>query len=467
MYYDLFEYAERVKGEAKEQFSTFPYMQKLCHLLEDTITGDLPNGTKNLAITIPPRTFKTTFVSQIFVAYCLAEVAPDCEFILTSYAAELAHTNAIKVKQIISAPWHKSLYPDVSLSTQDKNVQHFFKTDVGGHVYAVGMGGTVTGFGAGKARDGFGGAVIIDDPMKALDARSETVRKNVINYYTGTLKTRRNNADTTPIIIIAQRLHPDDLVGWVAKKEPEDWHIVAMPAEKDGAVLNPLTLNPKELQNMKEVDPFTYWAQYQQAPIIPGGNIIKLNWWHVYDPGDKLPHGLIYLTADTAFKSKSENDASVLQAWLASKKGLFFLDAVYGRWEFPRLLQEADIFWQKWAEKGAREFWIEDKASGTPLEQTLRDNGIPAQAWAPKDFDFPEDKVSRMQDASWLVHGGVVRVPKGSTSVNLGTDQTVQVTQEAAALLEECAKFSVDMSHSHDDHCDAFTMAVSLYKSML
>ena len=36
--------------------------------------------------------------------------------------------------------------------------------------------------------------------------------------------------------------------------------------------------------------------------------------------------------------------------------------------------------------------------------------------------------------------------------------------RDSAALMEEAAAFARDMSHAHDDHCDAFTMAVSLYK---
>ena len=73
-------------------------------------------------------------------------------------------------------------------------------------MYATGTGGTITGFGAGKMREGFGGAIIIDDPHKADEARSETMRQNVIDWFQNTLESRKNSTNT-PIIVIMQRLH--------------------------------------------------------------------------------------------------------------------------------------------------------------------------------------------------------------------------------------------------------------------
>jgi len=69
-----------------------------------------------------------------------------------------------------------------------------------------------------------------------------------------------------------------------------------------------------------------------------------------------------------------------------------------------------------------------------------------------------------MQEASWFVHGGKVFLPLGNVPVRIDKDTVVNVTPGAAALMEEAAAFARDMSHAHDDHCDAFTMAVSLYK---
>lgn len=458
----LLNFSRAVAYHNATPFKEFPYEHRLCNALQDCMNGKLPDGKKNLLITIPPRHYKTTFTSQNFVAWCLG-MMPDCEFILTSYSAELAISNCMTVKRIINQPWHKEIYPHLAIAKDEKDTQRYFRTTQGGAVYAVGMEGSITGFGAGKSRKGFGGAIIIDDPMKAADARSDTMRQNAVHYYLSTLKSRRNSADNTPIILIMQRLHTEDLAGWILKNEPDQWHSVVFPAVDDaGNLLNPLTTTKHELETLRVVDPVTYHAQYQQNPIIPGGNMIKLDWWRLYDPAKETPHGLRFITADTGFKEKDNNDQSVLQCWEGTEQGLYFIDSMYGRWDFPKLLHNAQFFYERCGRP--REFWIEDKASGTPLEQMMSDSGLPAFAWKPSDFSFPDDKVGRMQAASWFVHGGKVFLPIGNVPVTVGDGQVVHVSPCAAALMEETAGFSRDMSHAHDDHCDAFTMAVSLYK---
>ena len=465
MIYNLFDFSDRVAGEFKKPFVPFPYVKEVCYWVERCLMGMLPGGKQNLAVAIPPRHYKTTFISQNMPAWAFAEIAPDCEFIQTSATAMLAINNAIASKKILQSEWYQQLYPHVQISKADKDVQHYYRTTCDGAIYAAGLGGTITGFGAGKTRKGFGGAIIIDDPLKADDASSQVMRDGSINYYLETLKSRRNSVHNTPFILVAQRLHPDDLIGWVLKNEPEDWHIVSFPALHENKVLNPLTTSLKQLLTLKEVAPLVFYAQYQQTPMIDGGNIIKLPWWRFYDPEVQARRGgLVFLTADTAFKEDKKSDRSVVRVWEGTKDGLYALDAIYGRWEFPILLQKAKDFWEKWQKLGAREFWIEDKASGTPLEQTLRAAGIPAQAWKPGDFGYPDDKVGRMNSFAFTVHGGHVYLPRGPEKVMVDLDREERVALHAKVLMEEAAAFARDMSHSHDDHCDTATMADSLWK---
>jgi len=467
MKHSLFEFLDRNAGEAGTTFHDFPYMHQVTDSLERCVVGELPDGKKNLAITLPPRCFKTEIVSRVFPAWCLCEVAPDAEFILASAGSTLAADNSIGVHKILTSEWVGAQYPDTRIDAAERELQQKFKTTLGGSLYSVGLGGAIIGFGAGKARGYFGGALIIDDPIKAEDARSKTIRQKCIRYYNGTLRSRLNSKKSTPIILVMQRLHPDDLVGYLAKAEPDSWHILSLPARNDNReLLNPVTLSNEELDVLLKVDPATYWAQYMCSPIVEGGNIIKLDWWRFYDPAVQRRRGAIFLTADTAFKEKSENDASVIRAWeIGLEDGnLYCLDAVYGRMEFPRLLMTAKDFWQKWAAKGAQTFWIEDKASGTPLEQTLLKEGVPARAWNPSHFEYPTDKPARMRIASRSVHAGRILLPRGKEEVSIGIDKKERVEMHAKVLMEECSAFSPDMSHAFDDHCDTLTMADSLWR---
>ena len=98
----------------------------------------------------------------------------------------------------------------------------------------------------------------------------------------------------------------------------------------------------------------------------------------------------------------------------------------------------------------AKYFFIEDKASGISLVQTLEDLGINTVAWKPKDFDFPDDKVGRTKEFSWAVFSGLVFLPENN--------------KMSEYLVEEAAAFKEDMSHFHDDACDAANMSFSIWR---
>ena len=67
------------------------------------------------------------------------------------------------------------------------------------------MGGTLTGRG--------GDLIIVDDPLKAQDAASETRRTHVNEWFRSTLLSRLDHKVEGAIVIVTQRLHAEDLVG--------------------------------------------------------------------------------------------------------------------------------------------------------------------------------------------------------------------------------------------------------------
>ncbi len=70
------------------------------------------------------------------------------------------------------------------------------------------MGGAATGFGA--------DLIIVDDLMKAADAASPVERERVKTYYEQTLLSRLNDKVNGRIVAILQRLHEDDLAGYLS-----------------------------------------------------------------------------------------------------------------------------------------------------------------------------------------------------------------------------------------------------------
>jgi hypothetical protein len=189
-------------------------------------------------------------------------------------------------------------------------------------MYATGVGGTITGFGAGKMRPGFGGAIIIDDPHKADEARSDVMRKGVIEWFQNTLESRKNSPHT-PIIVIMQRLHEADLAGWLLGGEPivdgltlrKAWRqrrAVAPPvhqhAQEDGSALWPAKHDARRCKRMQMAAPITFAGQYQQRPSTAAGNIFKPDQMPVVDA---IPVGTRFIRAWDFGAGGNDSDPSV------------------------------------------------------------------------------------------------------------------------------------------------------------
>lgn len=240
----------------------------ICDALMRIFLGEI----NRLIINVPPRYSKTELAVVNFIAWALGQV-PDAEFIHASYAAPLAVNNSANVRSLVQHEAYRQVFPACCLASDAKS--HWTTTE-GGVMYAAGAGGTITGFGAGKHRDGFGGAIIIDDPHKPDEAKSDVMRRGVIDWFQNTLESRKNSKDT-PLILIMQRLHEHDLAGWLLDGgNGELWEHVCLPAIRDdGTALWPEKHTVDDLRRMEQAAPYVFAGQYLQRPAPPYGGLIK------------------------------------------------------------------------------------------------------------------------------------------------------------------------------------------------
>lgn len=266
-----------------------PHHKLICDALTRVISGKC----KRLIINIPPRSGKTLFVSQMFPAFWMG-LNPASNFILTSYSKTLASANTYAVRDIMRHEVYQSIFADTSPKIRDDSqARDEFRTEAGGLVYGVGAGGTITGKGAGDMGDLPAGAILIDDIAKPDDALSETMRASVIEWFRGTLESRKNRPDT-PIVVIAQRLHENDLCGWLLRGgNGEEWeHLKIEAKQPDGTSFWERQFPVEMLNRLESASPYTFAGQYMQDPSPRGGGFFKP---HNIDVIDTLPAGLQFV----------------------------------------------------------------------------------------------------------------------------------------------------------------------------
>ena len=258
-----------------------PHHKAICDALMRVYEGQC----MRLIINIAPRYSKTELAVINWISWTMGHV-PDAEYIHTSYSGRLAANNSWQTRDLVQHEEYQQVFvnedgtPKLTLKT-DSQAKDEWRTTAGGCVYAVGAGGTITGYGAGKNRPGFGGAIVIDDPHKADEARSEVVRQGVIDWFQITLESRTNDPKRTPIILIMQRLHENDLAGWlIGGGNGEKWEVLTLPTLIDEGTDHESALWPdkhslEDLRRMKKAKPYTFSGQYQQSPCAPEGNIFR------------------------------------------------------------------------------------------------------------------------------------------------------------------------------------------------
>lgn len=358
--------------------------ETLCQVLEDVHSGKL----LHTIINIPPRYTKTEITVKVFTAWCYAK-APDCEFINLAYSDELGLANSSAVREIIQHEEYQKIWP--LEFKKDSTAKKKWKTKAGGEMSAGATGGAVTGFGAGKlGATEFKGALIVDDPLKPEDARSDTVRNGINGRFPNTIKSRLNDRKT-PMIIIMQRLHEADPAGFLLDGGTElKFTHVNLPAINEdgpstydprypGEALWPAKHTEEELEQMRLNDAMVYAGQYQQRPAPAEGNIFKDENFQFYKT---IPSDIYYKVHswDMTFKEKSKTkgkktDFVVGQEWGKRKNGDIYLlpNMVRDRMGFDKTLEAVQLFIANHPDFKA--LLIEDKANGPGIISMLRREG--------------------------------------------------------------------------------------------
>lgn len=318
----------------------------VCNALDLVLKGKIVK----IIINIAPRYSKTEIAVKNFISSGLA-INPSSKFIHLSYSDDLALDNSEAVRDIVGSEAYQQLFPEVKVKHGSDSKKKWYTTS-GGGVYATSTAGQVTGFGAGKVEeeipddsfaeysDVFSGALVVDDAIKPEDAYSDVKRTRINERWESTIKNRVNSR-RTPMVVMGQRTHPDDISGYLmqtdgftydldeALQDLTKWYVISLPALIDFGLPTERALWPfkhtlPELHKMREANSQVFDTQYQQNPQPLEGLMYEEFRTYTEIPRDSV--WVVKSYTDTADKGK---DFLFQCAYIETKSAIYVQDVIY------------------------------------------------------------------------------------------------------------------------------------------
>jgi predicted phage terminase large subunit-like protein len=411
------------------------HLEAMAEKLSQVASGKI----RRLIITLPPRSLKSLYASVALPAWFLGHYQWE-RVVVVSYSDLLTRQHANDFRRLVNDPTYRATFPAMRL---ERDTDREITTTKRGKRIATSIEGTLTGLG--------GNLIIVDDPIKLGDAMSESVRARVIEWYRSTLLSRGDDKAMTRIVVVMQRVHDNDLVGYLLEQGGFD--ILNLPAiaqraetfdlgdgrtytRQKSELLHPDHEPAHVLAELKRNMGIAFSAQYQQAPIPPSGRIIKRKWLITYDEIQYQSGDHLIMSWDIALSENELGNYSACVVLLRRREVFYILEVVRGRLPFDTLKQKVMKVKQRYG--SAATLLIEDSPISRGLIQSLREQSINVTVHKPET-----DKRARLIAQSDLFAGGSVRLPR------------------RAEWLEEFTAELLAFPGRHDDQVDALTQGLA------
>jgi hypothetical protein len=244
----------------------------------------------DMVVNIPPGTTKSTIFSVMLPAWAWTR-RPSFRIITSSWEDDLAMKSARLSRDVITSPNYRALFPAVALRG-DMGAISRYGTTAGGLRIITSTKASPTGEHADLS--------IVDDPIGKSQVVSAAMREQSIRHMEA-LSSRRTDKVVSSIIMVMQRLHPEDPTEWLLSKSANVKHI-CLPAELSDMVtpselrdhyvdglLDPARLSLDALARARrELGTEGYGGEFEQNP--------------------QLAAGLLYPKAELAFANLADYD---------------------------------------------------------------------------------------------------------------------------------------------------------------
>jgi hypothetical protein len=333
------------------------YVTFLCARIRELYTGE----SRRLIVNLPPRHLKTFIGSVCLPAWWLAH-RPAAHVIIVTYAEPLASDIGHRLQHVMQAAWYLQLFR-TRISPRRFSATNFATTQ-GGRVYAVSFAGSTTGYGA--------DLLIVDDPLNISDAANERQMEYVNAEFEPRIMSRLNRPKDGPVVIIAHRLAPNDLSGFLLQQGA--WDHIALPFiaptdanygawhRKKLELLRPDDFSVADVTRIKASPRFA--TLYQQLIGTDEERILPEHFTRFFDYAVPRHERAVVLSIDASLSEGPNSSFNVIQAWCRKGEDHFLLDQWRARASFAQLRDEYDSFCRRHNPVLAV---IEKTANGIPL----------------------------------------------------------------------------------------------------
>lgn len=425
------------------------HLDAVCAHLEAVSRGVF----NRLIINIPPGMMKSLLTSVYWPSWEWArEATADRGFLCVSSTPDVAVRDSRRMRETVQSEWYQRTFSPTWQFTRTQNTKTSYLTTAGGYRISRSTGAKMTGL--------RGDCIVFDDPLDAREAIGASDRVQTVNDWFEAVLFNRRNHPSDPVVIIMQRLHDNDLTGYLERKG--GWTILRLPMEfepehkcvtpiwedwrtEPGELLLPEMFTPDEIAELRRsLGSMQYAAQYQQRPAPEGGAVFKREWFQQWTESDR-PHtfDLVWASWDMTFKKSKDSHYVVGQCWGRVGDRLYLLDQIRAKMDLPDVKAAVSRSADRWRDTFGRidAILVENTANGPAVVESL------ATDWPIIPID-PQgnSKQSRAHAAAVTTEAGKIYIPN--------PEDHRWVTSE---FLPEMLSFPVA---THDDIVDAYAQAV-------
>lgn len=321
--------------EPTTEFKPNWHIDCICDHLEAMTRGEI----KRLLLNVPPGSAKSLLACVFWPAWEWIRF-PSRRWLFGTYKQNLAYRDSKKMRDLIGSEWYQERFGHVFTIRKDQDSVEKFANDKTGFRVARGVG-SATGDRADR--------LVWDDPHNIEQAESDIQRNAVIASWRGTWSERVTSESGGSRLIIMQRLHQQDICGFLLESE-NDWEHLSIPTEYDGQkyfetslhwedprnvtdeLLWPSHVGPDDVRYKKNtLGPYGWAGQHQQRPAPKEGAHFKEEWFQIVDAVPAIAHRV--RAWDNA-STDGGGDYTVGTLMAKTLDGLYWIeDVVRGQWD--------------------------------------------------------------------------------------------------------------------------------------